>query len=103
MSKITFAKGTEDEAVQEFEYDLAGNRTAFIDENGNRTEYEYDEMGRLVETIYAVGTVDEAVEKVEYDEAGLQAATVDASGNRTEYEYDEMGRLVEVCWGGPGW
>ena len=96
VSKITFAQGTADEAVQEFEYDLAGNQTAFIDENGNRTEYKYDEMGRLVETIYAVGTADEAVEKSEYDEAGLEVATVDANGNRTEYDYDEMGRLIEV-------
>ena len=34
LVKITVAKGTVDEAVQQFEYDVAGNQKAVIDENG---------------------------------------------------------------------
>ena len=39
LASIIFAKGTSDEAIQRFEYDNAGNQTAVIDENNNRTEF----------------------------------------------------------------
>ncbi|MBO1352093.1 MAG: RHS repeat protein [Hormoscilla sp. GUM202] len=34
--------------IQQFEYDAAGNQTAIIDENGNRTEFAYDGLNRLI-------------------------------------------------------
>jgi YD repeat-containing protein len=51
LRRIVFAEGTPDEAFQEFEYDAAGNLMAFIDEEGNRREFQYDEMNRLVRII----------------------------------------------------
>jgi len=62
LAKITVAKGTLDEAVQQFDYDAAGNQKAVIDENGIRTEYEYDAMNQLKKTTFAKGTPDEAVQ-----------------------------------------
>jgi YD repeat-containing protein len=41
LKSVPFAKGTPDEGTQRSEYDAAGNRTASIDENLNRTEYRY--------------------------------------------------------------
>ncbi|WP_223300941.1 FG-GAP-like repeat-containing protein [Oscillatoria nigro-viridis] len=96
LVKITVAKGTPDEAMQQFEYDAAGNQKAVVDENGIRTEYEYDAMNQLKKTTFAKGTPDEAVQQFEYDAAGNQTATIDENGNRTESEYNIMNQLVKV-------
>ncbi|NJK69239.1 MAG: hypothetical protein HC941_24395, partial [Microcoleus sp. SU_5_3] len=95
LLKITFAKGTVDEAVQQFEYDAAGNQKAVIDENGNRTEYEYNAMNQLKKTTYAKGTPEEATQQFEYDGAGNQTAVIDENGNRIEYQYDVMNHLIK--------
>ena len=98
IEKITFAVGTEDEAFQEFEYDAAGNQTAFIDENGNRTEFEYDSLNRLVRTIEADPDGDEGpltspTTRFEYDIGGNPVLTVDARGSETRSDFDELERL----------
>jgi RHS repeat-associated protein len=95
LIKITFAKGTVDEATQQFEYDSAGNQKAVIDENGDRTEYEYDAMNQLKKTTFAKGTPEEATQQFEYDGAGNQTAVIDENGNRTEYQYDIMNHLIK--------
>jgi YD repeat-containing protein len=43
----TFAVGTAYEATTGFEYDLAGDVTATIDELGRRTEYEFNDLDQL--------------------------------------------------------
>ena len=50
------------------EYDDQGNVEATIDGNGNRTEYQYDERNRRIETTYAVGSAVEATTHTEYDD-----------------------------------
>ena len=102
LERVTYAKGTVDEAVESYEYDLAGNRTAVIDANGNRTEYTYEDGTNRVKTITsAVGTDIEATQSFEYDEMGRQTAVIDAEGNRTEYRYDAMGRQTHVIEADP--
>ena len=80
----------------------SGNRTAFVDENGNRTEYEYDLMNRLVKTIEpdpdGAGPLEAPVTSIEYDRNGNQSAVVDALGRRTEYRYDSRSRLIETIY-----
>ena len=46
LTSVTYAVGTDDEATVAYEYDAAGNQTAMIDGEGNRTEYEYDALDR---------------------------------------------------------
>ncbi|AFZ10677.1 RHS repeat-associated core domain protein (plasmid) [Oscillatoria nigro-viridis PCC 7112] len=84
------------------EYYKNGDVKAEIDERGNRTEYRYDNNGRLVEVIYPDDTpnnlTDNPRTKTEYDYAGRTVATIDAKGRITRYEYDNLGRLVKTIY-----
>ncbi|WP_325315987.1 RHS repeat-associated core domain-containing protein [Microcoleus sp. PH2017_28_MFU_U_A] len=84
------------------EYYKNGDVKAEIDERGNRTEYRYDNNGRLVEVIYpddTPGNLDNNPRtKTEYDNAGRTVATVDGLGRVTRYEYDDLGRLVKTIY-----
>jgi RHS repeat-associated protein len=100
LKKTIFAKGTPDEATQQFEYDGAGNQTAVIDENGNRTEYQYDVMNHLIKETApdpdGSGPLTKPVTSYEYDKNGNQVLMVDPLLRRTEYRYDSRNRLVET-------
>jgi RHS repeat-associated protein len=84
------------------EYYKNGDVKAEIDELGNRTEYRYDNNGRLVEVIYPddtpLNSADNPRTKTEYDDAGRTVATVDGLGRVTRYEYDDLGRLVKTIY-----
>jgi RHS repeat-associated protein len=99
--------------VERLELDAAGRRTARVDANGRRTEYLYNDAGRLVRTLYPDGTsqesvydslgrviesTDEAEHRTlrEYDALGRLAAVVDALDGRTTLRYDEVGNLISV-------
>lgn len=100
LKKTIFAKGTADEASQTFEYDGDGNQTAVIDENGNRTESQYDVMNHLVKEIApdpdGSGPLISPVTSYGYDKNGNQVWMVDPLGRKTEYRYDSRNRLVET-------
>jgi YD repeat-containing protein len=84
------------------EYYKNGSVKAEIDERGNRTEYRYDNNGRLVEVIYPDDTPSNLDNnprtKTEYDAAGRTVATIDAKGRITRYEYDDLGRWVKTVY-----
>ncbi|MCC3595807.1 MULTISPECIES: putative Ig domain-containing protein [unclassified Microcoleus] len=83
------------------EYYKNGDVKAEIDERGNRTEYRYDNNGRLVEVIYPDDTpsnLDNPRTKTEYDDAGRTVASIDAKGRVTRYDYDDLGRLVKTIY-----
>ena len=92
------AVGTIDEATMGYEYDLAGNRTAMIDGNDNRTEYEYDLLNRLVRTIESdpddAGPLTSPITLFVYDPRGNLTSTTDAQGHTTFSVYDDKDRLV---------
>jgi RHS repeat-associated protein len=106
LTRVTQARGTPDEGVRQFEYDAntvagqAGNMTAVIDENGNRTEYQYDKLNRLVRTAEAdpdgPGPLTSPVTAYTYDPAGNLETMLDAQGNLTRYQYDSRNRLTRV-------
>lgn len=98
LRRTTFAIGTADEAAQWFEYDRAGNQTAVIDENGNRTEYIYNLLNnRLLQIIEpdpdGDGPLQSPVTKFTYDARGNLKTTTDARSNTTENVYDSMDRI----------
>jgi RHS repeat-associated protein len=105
LRKITFAKGTQEEATQWFEYDAAGNQTAVIDEEGRRTEYKYDSMNRLWQEIAAdpdgSGALTSPITTYEYDKNGNQTKIIDARGYVTQNIYDSMNRLVKTIGADP--
>ncbi|MCA9203275.1 MAG: RHS repeat protein, partial [Planctomycetales bacterium] len=84
----------------EFEYDAAGNQTGRIDENGNRTEYEYDSLNRLVKVTESdpdgSGPLTAAVSRFVFDENGNVVETIDAKDNTVRREFDSLDRPVRV-------
>jgi RHS repeat-associated protein len=98
---ITSAKGTVDETVMRYEYfdgmaGLSGNVKAMIDGRGNRTEYEYDTMNRVVKVTEAdpngSGSQSSPVTEMKYDENGNLVESKDALGSITTFVYDTMNR-----------
>jgi RHS repeat-associated protein len=100
LAQISFAVDTEAEASQQMEYDLTGNLTAMVDENGNRTEFEYDALNRLTKTIEADpdgdGPLTSPITTFEYDADGNLVSVIDALGNAQTNVYDALGRMVST-------
>ena len=81
--------------------DALGNVTRFdyagklliraVDAQGNETDYEYDDLDRLVSlTDPLAGTV-----TFGYDANGNRTSVTDPGGNTTRFAYDALGRLVQ--------
>ncbi|MEA5471075.1 RHS repeat domain-containing protein [Spirulina sp. 06S082] len=84
------------------EYSEDGRVQAEIDEEGNKTEYKYDALGRLEQVIYP-DTTDNNIDdrssvSYQYDKAGRRTHEIDAKGNVTEYKYDKLGRVTKVIF-----
>lgn len=92
-------------------YDAAGRKVATTNALNHTTRYVYDEMDRLIETIYADNTSTRTsyntagkilsqtdqlnrTTRFEYDALDQLTAVVNAKQNRTEYRYDEAGHLI---------
>lgn len=98
VTQITLAKDTPDQAIVQYEYDTAGNQIAIIDENSNRTEFEYDALNRLVRVTESdpdgPGLLASPVTSFGYDATGNLSSITDARGHISQYEYDEKDRLL---------
>lgn len=62
------------------EYDAEGRQTAFIDGNGIRYEYDYDDRDRRTQERSAIGTPVQALESYSYDGNNNQLSTTDKNG-----------------------
>lgn len=110
---IRKAYGSTEEIVQRMEYDTLGNKTKFIDGEGNEFNYAYDSKGNLLTEIDPLGNVtsyiydqfgnviskttpDGATQVYEYDKGGNQTKITDALGNEILKEYDVNSRLVKL-------
>ena len=84
--------------VQKQEYDRLGNVTATINGENERTEYQHDQLNRVIRIDYANGesTI------LGYDLLGRQNYVEDGGGNVTRMIYDDLDRLVreEITVGG---
>jgi len=63
---------------------------AFVDALKNTTLYEYDNTGRLVNTIYADGST----ERLGYDNLGNVISLVNRRGQTTQYEFNGFGKVI---------
>lgn len=95
MTQETGATGGND-LVTRYSYTPQGLINTITDPLGRLTDYEYDNLGRLISLITAKGTSDEAIERFEYDNAGNRTALIDANGHRTQFGYDNANRLTQV-------
>jgi RHS repeat-associated protein len=78
-------------------YNQAGQMTAMVDHRGNRSEYEYDDAGRMtVVRTFEDGQIYET--KTTYDKAGRETSQIDALGRKTEYKYDQLGQLIATIF-----
>ncbi|TCL54575.1 RHS repeat-associated protein [Hydrogenispora ethanolica] len=95
--------------VLSYEYNAAGFKTAEISANENakgtadknKTHYEYDQLGRLIQTSTGAkdvftGQMVQSVTKNYYDGAGNKVKTVDANGGVWEYAYSARGYLLSA-------
>jgi RHS repeat-associated protein len=98
VTSMTDAEGN----VTRTEYDAAGNRAAQVDALGRKTQFVYDERGKLIKTIYADNTPNDSSDnpttQSEYDAAGHEIARIDELGRRTEMKYNALGRLIETVY-----
>ena len=88
-----------DGGVTSYDYDGVGNVIAITDMLGRRTEFRYDLLNRLTETILPDLTVeidDNPRITLAYDAMGQVISETDELGNVTRYEYDSVGRQVAV-------
>jgi YD repeat-containing protein len=75
--------------VTEFQYDGEGNRTAQIEPEGQRTEFDYGELNELVE----VRMPDTGLFSYGYDPNRNRIRQTDGEGNLVTFTYDPLNRL----------
>ncbi|MCS7469110.1 putative Ig domain-containing protein [Stieleria sp. ICT_E10.1] len=98
LTLVDTRNATTDEVLASFAYELdeVGNRTAMIEHDGRRVEYEYDELYRLTgETIFDAGsaTTSRNVDYA-YDIVGNRMERDDSAEGATTYTYDDNDRLL---------
>ena len=79
-------------------YSQDGRVLAEIDENQNKTEYKYNELGQLTQVIYPEVEGNSSITTYDYDSAGRRIKETDAKGNITSYQYDKLGRAHKVIF-----
>ena len=90
--QYTMVDGTE--VSQKYSYYFnTGNKRAEVDGNGNRTEYEYDSVERLIKETFADGTT-KKYSYVDSVNENSRIEYIDPNGNRYLYEYDILGNLA---------
>jgi len=96
---------TAEYAVYQYEYYPEGHQNQFlksaeIDPNGNRTDYEYNANNLLVKIIQPADEAGgpRAETTFTYDAAGRLKTTTDPMGRTTERFYDERGRVVKILY-----
>lgn len=86
-----------------YRYNYLGQKTAYIDNYGNETLYEYDGLGRLIKTIYpeVLDQNNQPVfysEKKEYDILNRLVSLTDPNGYFTKIHYNIRGKPVEIIY-----
>jgi RHS repeat-associated protein len=101
------AGGTLTSPQTRFEYDPNSNRTAVIDPRGVRTEYDYDEINRVIAERAAAGTSAELEVETSYDPNGNVVHLLARNGigaleepQVTSYVYDAFDRLEQAIYPG---
>ena len=94
VTTITYAQGTADEAIERYEYDSAGNQSAFIDARNNRTTFEYDGRNRLMAMVEAdpdgEGPLTTTTTQKYYEEAGQQQRREEGRAQETQLRLNRL-------------
>ena len=106
MNRLVRADEVHSDGIQRtthHKYDVASNKIATIDPNGNETRYEYDELKRVTRIIYpAVADENGAMINPEiskqYNCMGCVSTTVDPKGNASTMTHTIRGQPVDVFY-----
>lgn len=90
---LTTSTVNEEGFSESFEYDRSGMRTDYIDHDGNRSTYWYDEKHRTIRELRPDGSDI----RNEYDEKG-NLVSVNENGNVTGYSYDSQGNKTSALY-----
>jgi len=108
---LRFSYDEEDQLEQEIDAeghaktytrDAIGNIVSVQDQNGNRTDYQFDRSNRLVREMGppvvnpATGLAQRYVTEHRYDANGNEVELIDANGDRTLFRFDRNNRRVLV-------
>ena len=90
---------TADQPVIQYRYDANDNLIEMIDGEGNRTQYSYDAVNRLVEIQQErpdgpQGIAPHLITSYTYDASGNLVSEVDPAGSVTRYHYDALDRRI---------
>jgi len=75
------------------EWDAMNRIAAQVDDDGNRTEYSYDDLNRVIATDYPEGTTETCL----YNGDGEKIRFVNMAGTVLTWQYDAEGRAVEMA------
>ena len=81
-----------DAAIEQYEYDALGNRTRFIDREGDEWTFTYNEQGKLLTLTNPLG----GTGRYTPNEDGSLAEGVDARGVTRTYLYDRLKRIQTI-------
>lgn len=84
-----------DGTQQQYSYDANGNVISTTNEEGDVTEYEYDELNRLIKGIQHVAG-DDIVTEYTYDSHDNLTIVLDAKGHTTTYDYDDFKEVLST-------
>lgn len=81
-----------------YRYDLVGNCVAKTDRSGNETNYRYDHLNRLIETIYPLteGSPIRIAKQTAYDCLGNPVEEIDGRGCKTVKTYNARGKATSI-------
>jgi len=105
VSQIRKVCGSAEILLEQHFYDERGRETLFVDANGNKTRYSYNDEYVNGEYFYSCGGIyPTRIEDAEgnvyykgYDPVrGWLVKETDANGNITRYYYDAIGRLTKI-------
>ncbi|KUI97041.1 DUF6531 domain-containing protein [Vibrio sp. MEBiC08052] len=80
--------------VVSYTYDEQGNRIQSVDAEGNRTEWRYDGMSLVSETVYLKKTSVPVTSRYVYDSEKHLRYVIDAEGRVTSRHYNAVGTLA---------
>ncbi|MCA9260624.1 MAG: PD40 domain-containing protein, partial [Planctomycetales bacterium] len=83
----------------DFEYNIVGQRTRVLDQDGFVVNYGYDDLGRLDALTNSTGGL---IIAYQYDAAGRLSREDKGNGTFATYDYDLAGQLLTLTYFAPG-